>query len=66
VIIEIHLKENKVEYVGVVLPAGNSYQSYKLRKEIIETELFKVRRIYPFADLYLVFESRMNKTKSSI
>lgn len=58
--IEIHQKGKIVNSVEVEIPGENSYTGYKERKAIIESEVEKVRKIYPLGDLYLKFESKMN------
>lgn len=58
--IEIEQNGKKVNEVELAIPTGNSYEAYRVRKAIIENEVQKLRKVYPFAELWLSFESKMN------
>ena len=60
-IIEVHQKGKIINRVPVEIPSGNSYQGYTERKAIIDYEVAKLKKVYPLAQLWLAFESKMNK-----
>lgn len=45
------------------IPTGNSYDDYKTRKLIIAYEASRLRKVYPYYELWVVAESKMNGKK---
>ncbi len=61
--IEVHERGTVKNSIDLELPGGFSEKDHLLRKLIIEDHVAEIRRIYPYAEIQLAFESRIHLIK---
>jgi hypothetical protein len=59
-VIEVYRYGKKVNQVEVILPEGEGLKLFTLRRLIIDEEIKKIKELYPFAELWLSFESKVH------
>lgn len=63
-VIEVYQHGSLVNQVKVDIPFTGFYeQGHKARKLMVEHAIKKIRKTYSYAQLYLLFESKMNSEK---